>query len=425
MGSEPVLENVFDLHSPNGSWQPYGISFPSIHKGGTRQEWQNQRSFPMNAPSRLFTPFSIKKLSLKNRITMAPLFLGYADSDGTVSSLVLDHYQEMAASGVSLVVVENVSVDPTGSGSPFILRVDHDRYIPGLRRLADTIHEQGARAFLQLNHAGRYAYHRERVAPSPVKTGEVIPRELTVEEIESIVQAFANGARRVKEAGFDGVEIHGGTGYLIVQFLSQRTNHRTDNYGGSPENRRQFPLRVAEAVLKAMGDSFPVGYRFLADEWLPDGLHPEETIPLAQALEERGIAYLSVMGGTYDSFHLPEYLKKERSEGYMIHLAKLIKESVSKIPIIAAGRIQSPATGEAVVRDGYADLVGLARVLFADPLWPRKAKGEVADPIVPCEPTCSLCNKRVAKGRPAFCAQWDAERRNAFLKRVGEKGEGK
>jgi len=216
----------------------------------------------MNTPSLLFSPYGIKGVSLKNRIIMAPMFVGYADPDGTVSSLVLDHYREMAGSGVSMVVVENASVDPSGSGSPFILRVDHDRYISGLAQLAKTIHDQGALAFLQINHAGRYAYLRERLATSPLKTGKIVPREMTHEEIQRIVDGFAEGARRVKEAGFDGVEIHGGTGYLIVQFLSPRTNHRTDAYGGALENRMRFALQVTDAVLEAVGKDYPVGYRF-------------------------------------------------------------------------------------------------------------------------------------------------------------------
>ncbi len=355
---------------------------------------------------------------------MAPMFVGYADADGTVSSLVLDHYGEMAGSGVSMVVVENASVDPSGAGSPFILRVDQDRYISGLTQLAKAIHDHGALAFLQINHAGRYAYMRERLAPSPFKTGDIVPKEMTHDEIKKIGKAFAEGARRVREAGFDGVEIHGGTGYLIVQFLSPRTNHRRDSYGGVLENRMRFPLEIADAVLQAVGKDYPVGYRFLADEWLPDGLHREETIPLAGALEERGIAYLSVMAGTYDSFFLPAYLEEERSEGYMAHFAEAIKKSVSKIPVIAAGRIQSPATAEKIIQQRQADLIGLARVLFADPLWPRKAKGEVAEPVVPCESTCALCMKRVGKGKPAFCSQWDKERRETFLRRVGEKEDG-
>ena len=370
--------------------------------------------------STLFSPFQIKELSLKNRITMAPMYLGYANMDGTVSPLILDHYREMSASGAGLIVVENAAVSASGMGSPFTLRADHDRHLAGLSDLAKTIHSEGALAFLQINHAGRYAYMPERLAPSPVKTGEVIPQEMTEDDIEQVIEAFAAAAERVKEGGFDGVEIHGGTGYLIVQFLSSRTNLRSDKYGGVIENRMRFPLRVVDEVLSAIGKDYPVGYRFLADEGLPDGLHREETSFLARELEQRGLAYLSVMAGTYDAFFLPEYLEKEKKEAYMVEFATAIKKTVSDMPVITAGRIQSPDTANKILVQGSADLIGLARVLFADPLWPKKARKIIEEPIVRCEPACSFCMKRVGEGKPAFCSQWDKERRKAFLSKVGE-----
>ena len=356
----------------------------------------------MNRQNLLHSPFSLKNLTLRNRITMAPLFLGYANPDGTVNSLILDHYREMAASGASLIVVENAAVDPKGMGSPFTLRVDEERFLLGLSGLAKTIHQQGALAFQQINHVGRYAFGTDKIAPSPFETYQVVPREMTSGDMEQVTRAFVTGALRVKEAGFDGVEIHGGTGYLLVQFLSPRTNRRTDAFGGSLENRMRFPLQVVEAVMAAVGPEFPVGYRFLADEWLPEGLHPEETTVYARELEKRGVAYLSVMAGTYDSFFLPEYLQAERKEGYMASFAGRIKEVVPKTPVIAAGRIQTPETAERILEEGKADLVGLARVLLADPLWPKKAEGLVQEPLVSCEPTCSLCQKRVFSGKPAF-----------------------
>jgi len=351
---------------------------------------------------------------------MAPLYLGYAKQDGAISPLMLDHYKEMAASGVAMVVVEHTGIDPSGLGSPFMLRADDDRYIAGLSKLAKTIKDEGALAFLQINHTGRYAHTTERLAPSPVKTGEGMPKEMTEEDIERIVSAFAAGAGRVKKAGFDGVEIHGGTGYLVVQFLSPRTNFRTDSYGGSLENRMRFPLQVVDEVLAEVGPDYPVGYRLLADEWLDDGLHPEETAILAKGLKDRGVAYLSVMAGTYDSFVLPEYIQAEKNEAYMAHFASAVKKAVSETPVITAGRIQNPPTANKILEDGTSDLVGLARVLLADPRWPKKAEGVVSEPIVPCEPTCSLCMNRTMKGRPAYCSQWDKGRRKAFLKRVGE-----
>jgi 2,4-dienoyl-CoA reductase-like NADH-dependent reductase (Old Yellow Enzyme family) len=374
----------------------------------------------MISSSMLFKPFKLRDLTLKNRITMAPLYLGYANPDGTVSPLLLDHYREMAASGAALIVVENAAADATGLGSPFTLRVDHDRYLPGLSDLAGVIHQEGAHAFLQINHAGRYAFGPDRIAPSAFKTGQVVPREMTEEDIGRIVEAFAEGAGRVKEAGFDGVEIHGGTGYLLVQFLSPRTNLRKDGYGGTLRNRMRFPLLVTERIMAKVGKNFPVGYRFLADEELPEGLHPVETVVFAKELENRGISYLSVMAGTYDSFFLPEYLQKEKKEAYMAHYAGTVKKAVPKTPIITAGRIQTPFTANEILEKGTADLIGLARVLLADPLWPKKAEGVVAEPIVNCEPTCSLCMKRAVKGKPVLCARWSKERRDDFLERIGE-----
>ena len=370
----------------------------------------------------LFEPFTIKALKLKNRITMTPMFLGYANPDGTPSHLLIDHYKEMASSGVAMVVVEHIAVDVRGMGSPFMLRADDDRFVEGLSVLSRAIKESGALAFAQINHAGRYAYGPERVAPSPVRTGKVVPRELARDEIEGVIDSYARAAKRIKEAGFDGVELHGGTGYLLVQFLSPRTNHRTDEYGGILANRMRFPLKVVEGVMDAVGQDFPVGYRFLADEMLPDGFQLEEAKIYGAELARREIAYLSVMVGTYDSFSLPKYKEMEREQGYMVHFAHEVKRSVQGIPVIAAGRIQRPEYASKIIDEGKADLIGLARILFADPLWPKKAKGEIQDPIIACEPTCSLCMQRLMKGKPAYCSQWSKERREAFLKRVEETG---
>ncbi|HYA88813.1 MAG TPA: NADH:flavin oxidoreductase [Nitrospirota bacterium] len=365
--------------------------------------------------SLLFSQIQFKGLALKNRITMAPLFLSYANPDGTANELIIDYYREMAASGAAMIVTENVAVAPSGMGSPFTLLSDDDRYIADLAKIAKVIRQEGAVAICQLNHAGRYAHAaKQRLAPSPVKTGEVLPKEMNREEIETIIKSYADAAARVKEAGFDGVELHGGTGYLLVQFLSQRTNLRKDEYGGPLENRMKFPLRVVEAVIKTVGN-YPVGYRFLADEWLPDGLHTDQTSLYAKELAKRGIAYLSVMAGTYDSFFLPSYREKEKEEAYMVHFAGSIKEAVPGLPVIAAGRIQTPETAEKVLREGTADLIGLARVLFADPLWPKKAAGKVDKPIVKCLPTCNLCMELVMKGKPAFCAHWDKKKRARFI----------
>jgi len=361
---------------------------------------------------KLFSPIKIKGLRLKNRITMAPLYLGYASEKGTVSPLMLHHYKQMASSGAALIVVENASVTPGGSGSPRTLRCDLNSYLNGLESLAQCIKGEKALAGLQINHAGRFAYVDEPVAPSAVTAFNKTPRALTKREITTIQKQYARAAARAQKAGFDLVELHGGTGYLLSQFVSPRTNRREDAYGGDIENRIRFPLEVLKRVKDLVGD-FPVGYRFLADEWLPDGLHPDESMVLAKALEENGVAYISVMGGTYESFFLPEIVRKSQRPGYMVSLAAAIKKGV-KVPVTTAGRISTPRRAEAILQDKKADLIGLARMLWVDPDWPKKARAGRDKAILKCSPKCDACFKLVMQGRPAFCTRWEKEKRAEY-----------
>lgn len=357
----------------------------------------------------LFTPYPIGTVTLRNRLTMAPLYLGYAGEGGRVSRLLLEHYRVMARSGVALVVVENATIDyENGRGSPRTLRVDTDDCLEGLAELAAAIQTEGALASLQINHAGRFAAVDQPLAPSPVETFGQVPRALTKEEIWDIVGAFADAALRVKQAGFDMVELHGGTGYLLAQFVSPRTNRRKDTYGGTPEHRQRFVLEVVGAVKEAIGD-FPVGYRFLADEWLPDGLGLEESCRFAETLAAAGVAYLSVMGGTYESFFLPHIMERSRRAGYMVDLAAAVKKAVV-IPVIAAGRIATGDLAHQVIAEGSADLIGLARVLWADPEWPQKVREGREAEIVHCDPECDTCMQLVMKGKPAFCVRWPHEK---------------
>jgi 2,4-dienoyl-CoA reductase (NADPH2) len=371
------------------------------------------------ASSLLFSPLSIGPLELRNRICCLPLYLAYPDTDNEVNDLVLDYYGEMAESGAALVIVENATVEPCGLGNPRTMLVSEDRFVPGLARLAATIKARGVPAVLQIHHAGRYARRADRIAPSPMTTWGVTPKEMDQADVDRVVEAFAAGARRAKEAGFDAVELHGGTGYLLTQFLSSRTNQRRDGYGGDLVHRMRFPLEVVAAVREAIGAGFPLGYRFLADECVPGGLTLDETTPFARELVRGGVDYLSVMIGCYDSFALAGYVEADRKEGFMAPFAGAVRAAVPGTPVIAAGRIQSPETAERILQEGLADVVGLARVILADPLWPRKASGEIREPINPCAPTCSLCTKRIVEMKPAYCARWPKERQEMFLSRVG------
>ena len=363
----------------------------------------------------LFSSITVGGIALKNRITMAPLYLGYA-SEGGVSPFMLEHYRSMARGGAAMIVVENTTIDhPAGSGASRMVRADMDANLPGLSELARAIKDEGAVACIQINHAGRFSIEQSPLAPSAVDTFGKIPRAMTPGDIEEVREKFVLAAQRVKKAGFDMVELHGGTGYLLSEFVSPRTNKRDDAYGGSPEKRMRFPLEVVRDVKAAVGD-FPVGYRFLADEWLPDGLKLNESTQFARVLSDAGVAYISVMGGTYESFTLPEIIAKSRNEGYMADLAQAVRRNVG-VPVITAGRISSGKTAEDILTGGKADLLGLARVLLADPEWPNKLKEGREGEIIHCDPSCKdACMRLVMKGKPAFCMQWDREKIERFRK---------
>jgi 2,4-dienoyl-CoA reductase-like NADH-dependent reductase (Old Yellow Enzyme family)/nucleotide-binding universal stress UspA family protein len=389
----------------------------------------------------LFSHFDLGPLRLKNRLLMAPMFWGYAASDGTVSRPLIDLYREIAGGGAALVVVANAIVAPEGAMSARALRVHDDTCLPGLTELAHAIREAGAIPCLQLNHAGRFAKVPLPLAPSPVPLRSVTSemtflgqdasklgalnrmsmignflqhmvrcrREMTEGDLEETARAFAAAALRAKRAGFAAVELHGATGYLLSQFLSPRTNHRQDRWGGSLERRMRFPLAVVEAVRGAVGPGFPVGWRFLAEEWLPGGFDLDQARVFAQRLEEAGVAYLSVTGATYESMFLPHVVKRLKKPGATVSLAAAIKRTVA-IPVVAAGRINSPKLAERVIENEQADLIGLARGLFADPRWPDKALEGREREITQCR-GCNRCLISVIRDEPAVCSRWDARKR--------------
>ena len=250
----------------------------------------------------LFKPLNLNGLRLKNRITMAPLYLGYAAEGGRISRLLLHHYNEMAKSGAAMIMVENASITARGSGSIRTIRCDHNRYLKGLETLADTIHKEKSLAGLQINHAGRFAHVSESVAPSVVPAFGKNPRALTKREITTIQKQFAKAALRVKKA---------------------------------------------------------------------------------------------------------------KRVGYMVSLAAAVKKNVG-IPVIAAGRISTPMKAESILREKKADLIGLARMLWVDPDWPKKAIKGKDRSIIKCSPKCDACFQLVMKGKPAYCPRWGKERRTTY-----------
>ncbi len=353
----------------------------------------------------LFSPIRINALEIKNRIAYPSLGLLYS-KNGRLNDRYFNYFEERANGGAGLVTVGPVGVDFIGSGA-IALSLADDEAIPDFRKLSGIIKDGGARAWVQLFHAGAYSHPmfvdgQQPIAPSAVysRYSQTTPREMTVEDIHQVQEAFALGAERAKAAGFDGVEILASAGYLITQFLSPRTNQRTDNYGGSFENRVRFPRELIELVRKRLGSNYPLTIRMAGDDFVRDSNTNTDTPEFARVYEKAGVDAINVTGGWHESRipQLPMHLPRSA----FAFLALNIKKVVS-VPIIASNRISDPGSAEQIIKDGYADMVNLGRVLIADPQWPQKAFEGKVDEIRPCVGCSQGCTDEVFNGRPVFC----------------------
>lgn len=366
------------------------------------------------ALTRLFEPAEIGTLKLKNRLVMPPMGTNMSDG-GYVNRRILDHYEARARGGVGLIIVEVAGVDsPAGMNTASMLMLDDDAYIPKLAELADTIHRHGARAVIQISHAGRGAREKitgvQPVAPSPIPmpfssaigySGDM-PRELTAAEIKAIEQQFADAAGRAKTAGFDGVMLHGTGYYLIAQFVSSTANTRSDEYGGDLEKRARFPLEIIEAVKEKVGSDFPLLYKMSALEMGEDaGLTLDEGRRLAVMLQDAGVDALELAGMMWGiDLNMEPPPGEPRNMGLM--LSPFIK-SVVTIPVIAEGRID-PQEGDKAIEEGKADFIGFGRGLLADPRLPEKARGGRFEEIRPCI-GCGRCtDNQLMWGRGVVCS---------------------
>ncbi|MGA2465073.1 MAG: FAD-dependent oxidoreductase [Thermodesulfobacteriota bacterium] len=357
----------------------------------------------------LFEPYTLRGLTLKNRLISAPCERNYANVDGSVTQQYIDYLTERAKGGVGLIIVESMYTHPVGRGHLRQLGIYDDKLIPGLRRMADAVHKHGAKVASELMFTGRetssYITGFQPVAPSMVPckvlAGGETPRELTVPEIKQLIDGYGEAARRSVEAGFDLIEIHGAHGYLLGQFLSPYTNKRTDEYGGSFENRMGFPLEIIARVRQVVGDRYPLAYRMSADEKIEDGLHIEDMVIFSKRLEEAGIDLIDVSAGIYESvIWIAQPMAFPR--GCLVDLGWEIKKNV-KIPVSIVGRINHPELAEEILATRKADFIAIGRALHADPYWPIKAqKGQVED-IRVC-PACMSCSDQLATNLPITCA---------------------
>jgi 2,4-dienoyl-CoA reductase (NADPH2) len=353
----------------------------------------------------LFEPINIGSLEVKNRVFMPAMHMGMCQNF-EVSDQLIAFYAERARGGAGMITVGYASVDRL-SANPSHIGAHSDEFLPGLTRLATAIKVNGARASVQINHAGRYNYSfflggASPVAPSAVRsrlTGE-IPRELEPDEIKATINSFAVAALRVKRAGFDSVEILAGTGYLISEFLSPLTNLRTDEYGGSLENRMRFGVEVVKAVKEATGSDFPVVVRTNGNDFMPGGIGREDLLRFGVALETAGADALSINVGWHEA-SVPQIITKV-PRGAFAYLARAIKEQVS-IPVIVGHRINDPETARKLIADGYCDMAAMGRALIADPDLPGKAQNNRQQSIVHCVACAQGCFDHLFVGKHVEC----------------------
>jgi 2,4-dienoyl-CoA reductase-like NADH-dependent reductase (Old Yellow Enzyme family)/thioredoxin reductase len=352
---------------------------------------------------KLLSPFSIGKLTLANRIVMPAMGTGYAAEDGAATERLIDYLAARARGGAGLLIVEATAVHPLGMIFQGGCNIFDDYFIPGFKNLTRAVHDCGGKIGMQLTHGGRQTKSAligaqplgPSAIPAPALCTET-PKALTVSEIQSIVKSFGDAARRVREAGFDAVEIHGCHGYLISQFLAANANHRKDHYGGNLKNRARLALEVVSEIKEAVDHEIPVCFRLNGEDYIKGGVTINEAVEIAPLLVKAGADVLHVSAGVYGS-HPPTIPLTGSERGCFVPLARAIKKVVH-VPVITAGRIKSPILAEEILTEGSADLVTMGRALMADPDLPEKIKGTKLQGIRPCVGCGQACIERLLGG---------------------------
>lgn len=375
----------------------------------------------MNEFSALFQPGNIGTLRLKNRLIMPAMGNNLADEEGKVTERLLDHYRTRAAGGVGLIIVQFTLVTAEDK-TAYHLGLYDDEYIPGMRRLIETIHKEGAKAAVQLMHWGLTLILLGLIpegmsikVPSITSwmTGDKPYKEVDEKDIDGYVEDFANAARRAKEAGADAVELHACHGCLASTFLSPVTNHRTDKYGGSVENRTRFVRQIVERTKEKAGREFPISVRINGSDDVEGGVTLDEVLRQAAILEKAGADAISISVGHefWSPLTMPCYIFPE---GLYVPLAERVKKAV-KVPVITAGKI-GPELAEQIIRDGKADFVALGRPLLADPDLPNKLREGRREDIRPC----LYCNNCLTRRRGSCSVNPSLYRDAKFLPRPAE-----
>ena len=341
--------------------------------------------------SKLFDPIKIGSIEIKNRLAMSAMDLGFT-SDGSVNERFIDFYVERARGGVGLIVIGGCYPEMNGKVWKSIIGLDNDKFIPGLKKFADTIHKYNVKVAAQLLHGGRSAssfFTKMRpVSASSLAHVNIkqAPHALTIPEIKKVIESFVSATLRLKKSGFDAVEIHGGMGYLINQFLSRATNERKDRYGGSLENRTNFAREIVSAIKEKVGKKFPIIFRLSGDDFVDKGLKIDESIEIAKELEKAGVDAFNISPGWHES-RTPIMIMAIPRMSY-IFLSEKIKDQVH-VPVIGSVRVNDLALAEEILDNEQSDLVSIGRPLIADPELPEKYRKKQFNDIR----RCIACNQ--------------------------------
>jgi len=364
----------------------------------------------MSSPSRLFEPISIGSMEVKNRIAMAPMATDYAESDGTISERLIDYLAARARGGVGLITSEMTTIDEFSPYIPRTVALWDEKFIPGFRKLTDAVHAHGAKLIPQIAHPGPeslspFFHQKQPVGPSPVMcfVTKHISRELDRDEIETIIEQFGEAARRAREGGCDGMELHAAHSYMLVgSFLSPLRNKRADEYGGDLDGRLRMPLRVIERIRERAGKDFPIILRISGDYVIEGGTGIEEAQYIAPILEQAGIAAFHVSAGMYPDYSSRIIPPTGTPLCPNAGLARAVKDVV-EVPVMVVGRINQVRVAEEVLERGDADMVVMGRALLAEPEFANKARAGRLEDIAPCIGCGIGCVAGRLEGRDMTC----------------------
>jgi len=352
--------------------------------------------------SKMFEPVTIKNINIRNRIARSATYEGMGNHKGEPGEQLAALYNTLAEGEVGLLITSAAIIDrfkmplPEGADMAYPTYIDDDEFIELWKPIVSDVQSRGAAIVMQIVHPGRQEAPVLRMgepplAPSAVEEKEtgVMPREMTVDDIDEMTEKFAQACRRVKEAGFDGVQLHGGHGYMISNFISAYTNRRTDEYGGSTEKRAKFLVDIIKRARELVGDDYPLMIKMNCDDFVPEGLDKGEAARIAAIIEEAGIDCIEVTAGIYETREemSKKGINKEEKEAYLRTYAETLRSAV-KIPIILVGGMRSPGVIEKVLGEGIADMVSVSRPLIREPqLIKRWKAGDLA------KATCISCNQ--------------------------------